>query len=482
MNTNFIKKTKIISSVGPATRSEEKIIELYKAWVNVIRINFSHADYENTSRIVEIVKRLNKEGVTKLWLLWDLKWPEIRLWDYEGAKTYHKWDTFNIFVDKQKLDTATLDQFCDYPYLIDDVQVWQIVRIESGIFDVLVKDKTTDCLIVEALNDTTIKQRRHVNLPGTTIKLPGLIDQDKENVLFCIQNEFDYIAMSFVRNAAHIQELRTILTEHNMDHIGIISKVENQEWLDNIEEIVDASDGVMVARGDLGIEIDISLIPVRQRKIVKLCRSRGKFVIVATQLIESMMETPFPTRAEVSDVFNAVVQKADAVMTSWETALGKYPIECISMMKKIIMQAETSLEYEHEEFTDSSYTESDLEKKALIKSAIEVANNLNINSIMVFTKSGKLAKIAAAYRPKINIFAFTNRRTTLTNSVLYFWVKSRYIDYDHHADALEEALQIMIKMWDIEGDEKTLVVTDIKKNWHNNPVLEIINVKQFLGL
>lgn len=482
MNTNFIKKTKIISSVGPATRSEEKIIELYKAWVNVIRINFSHADYENTSRIVEIVKRLNKEWVTKLWLLWDLKWPEIRLGDYEGAKSYHKWDIFNIFVDKNKVDTSTLDQFCDYPYLIEDVQVWQVVRIESGIFDVLVKEKTTDCLIVEALNDITIKQRRHVNLPGTTIKLPGLIDQDKENVLFCIQNEFDYIAMSFVRNAAHIQELRTILTEHNMEHIGIISKVENQEWLDHIEEIVDASDGVMVARGDLGIEIDISLIPVRQRKIVKLCRSRGKFVIVATQLIESMMETPFPTRAEVSDVFNAVVQKADAVMTSGETALGKYPIECISMMKKIIMQAETSLEYEHEEFTDSSYTESDLEKKALIKSAIEVANNLNINSIMVFTKSGKLAKIAAAYRPKINIFAFTNRRTTLTNSVLYFWVKSRYIDYDHHADALEEALQIMIKMWDIEGDEKTLVVTDIKKNWHNNPVLEIINVKQFLGL
>ena len=355
MDTNYIKKTKIISSVGPATRTEEKITELYKAWVNVIRINFSHADYENTLRIVEIVKKLNKEGITKLGLLGDLKWPEIRLGDYEGAKTYKKGDNFNIFVDKN-LPCEGLDQFCDYPYLLEDVAIGQTIRIESGVFDVLVKEKTANSLVVEALNDITIKQRRHVNLPGTTIKLPGLIDQDKENVLFCIENAFDFIAMSFVRNAAHIKELRDMLISNNVPHIGIISKVENQEGLDNIEEIVESSDGVMVARGDLGIEIDISLIPVRQKKIVKLCREKGKFVIVATQLIESMMETPFPTRAEVSDVFNAVVQKADAVMTSWETALGKYPIECITMMKKIISQAENSIDYTHEEFENIHFT------------------------------------------------------------------------------------------------------------------------------
>lgn len=477
-----MKKTKIISSIWPATRTEEKIIDLYHAWVNVIRINFSHADYENTSRIVEIVKRLNEQGITKLWLLGDLKGPEIRLGDYEGAKTYKKWDVFNIYVDPAITCTG-LDQFCDYPYLVEDVQVGQVVRIESGIFDVLVKEKTTNSLVVEALNDTTIKQRRHVNLPGTKIKLPGLIPQDRENVNYCIENDFNYIAMSFVRNKEHIEELRSIIRDHGKEwEIGIISKVENQEGLDNIRDIVEASDGVMVARGDLGIEIDIALIPVRQRKIVKLCRERGRIVIVATQLIESMMESPFPTRAEVSDIFNAVMQKADAVMTSWETALGKYPIECISMMKNIIMQAEESIEYKYEEFHNDFYTPSDLEKKALIRSAIDVANNLGIKSIILFTKWGKLARIAAAYRSRINFFAFTNRKSTFTASALYFGVKSRYIPYNHHSEALEQALRKMIQMGDIEWHEKTLVVTDIKKNGYNNPVLEIISPKDYLGM
>jgi len=238
----------------------------------------------------------------------------------------------------------------------------------------------------------------------------------------------------------------------------------------------------MVARGDLGIEIDISLIPVRQKKIVKLCRSKGKFVIVATQLIESMMESPFPTRAEVSDIFNAVVQKADAVMTSGETALGKYPIECISMMKKIILQAESIVNYTYQDFDNNTYTTTDLEKKALIKSAIDIADALQINNIIVFTISGKLAKIAAAYRPRVNIFAFTNQKTTLTNTVCYFGIKSRHIPYKHHSEALEEALRTMVKMGDIKNDERTIVITDILKNGHENPTLEIIHVGKFLGV
>lgn len=230
MQTNtFIKKTKIISSIGPATWTEEKILALYQSGVNVLRINFSHADYENTARIAEIVHRLNKEGKTKLALLGDLKGPEIRLGDYEGVKTYKKGDIFKIFIEPQEHYDA-LDQFCDYPHLVEDLTIGHIIKIESGIFDVIVKEKGSNYLLVEALNDTCIKQRRHVNLPGIAIRLPGLIPQDIENVKFCIAQKFNYIAMSFVRNATHVQELRDLLdSDPQGKSIEIISKIENQE-------------------------------------------------------------------------------------------------------------------------------------------------------------------------------------------------------------------------------------------------------------
>lgn len=205
----------------------------------------------------------------------------------------------------------------------------------------------------------------------------------------------------------------------------------------------------MVARGDLGIEVPIELIPVWQRKIVKLCRAKGKISIIATQMIESMMESPFPTRAEVSDIFNAVVQKSDAMMLSGETALGKYPIQAVEMMRKIALQAEEVIDYKHEEFESENFTESDMDKKRLIKSAIHIAEQDNFKGIITFTKSGKLARIAAAYRPKTRIFAFTNKLTTLTKTSILFGVTSRYLPFEHHSEVLTQALEILIEKGNI---------------------------------
>ena len=482
MNWHNLKKTKIIASIGPSTRTEEKILELYKSGVTVVRINFSHADYENTARIVEIVHRLNKEGQTKLALLGDLKGPEIRLGDYEGTKSYKKGDIFKIFVDNNAT-FGELDQYCDYPYLVEDLQIGHVIKIESWIFDALVKEKGSNYLLVEALNDITIKQRRHVNLPGIQIKLPGLIPQDVENVKFCMEQGFNYIAMSFVRNAAHVKELRDLLDSHEHGkNMQIISKVENQEGLDHIEEIVLASDGVMVARGDLWIEIDVSLIPLWQKKIVDLCKVNGRLVIVATQLIESMMEIPFPTRAEVSDIFNAVMQKADAVMTSGETAQGKYPVEAIQMMNKIIMQAEANIQYHYKEFTDNRYVgDVDLQRKALMRSAIEISDSLGINTIVIFTRTGKLAKIASSYRPKANIFAFTKNWNTFTNTALYFGIKSRFGDYDYHINGLEKAIQDLITRKDITLEDNVIVITDIVKGDAVYPSLQIVQAKSYIS-
>jgi len=458
------------------------IFKLYQAWVNVLRFNFSHADYDNAAKVWQIVKQFNKENKTKLWLMLDTKWPEIRTGDYNGTKTYTKWDIFNIYVDKSKVSDDTQDQFCDYPFLLEDIEVWGIVKIESGLFDVVVKEKKSDYVVVEALHSIEIKQRRHINLPGIRLKLPGLMEQDKKDVLFAIENWFDYIAMSFVRNKENILECRNFLEQHNAHNIHIISKIENQEAIDNYEEIVEYSDGVMVARGDLGIEVPIENLPIYQQQIIETCRKKWKYVIVATHMLESMIENPFPTRAEVSDIFNAITQKTDAIMLSGETTIGKYPIQAVDMMKSIALKAESILDYTTQEFENTQFTESDNAKKVLIKSAIAIAEKLGINSIIVFTRTGRLAKIAAAYKSKIRIYAFTNQEKTFTNTTLLFGVKSRYIEYADHTQALEWALQMMLKMWDIERNEKTIVITDIKKNNNENPILKIITVEDFLSM
>lgn len=261
---------------------------------------------------------------------------------------------------------------CDYPYLAEDVEIDGIIEIDSGLFHVRVLAKGKDFVEVQAENDATIGSRRHVNLPGVRIRLPGITDKDKEDILFGIKNNYHFIAASFIRTADNVREIREFLDKNGGTEIRIISKIENAEGIENLEAIVKVSDGVMVARGDLGIEVPIEKVPKYQKKIVDLCRQSGKFVIVATHMLESMIEHPFPTRAEVSDIFRAVLHGADATMLSGETTTGKYPIESVEMMVNVIKEAEEELEHKHHEYSNEGLNQRDIEKKALICSALEV--------------------------------------------------------------------------------------------------------------
>ena len=428
-----------------------------------------------------MVHKLNKNGATKLGLLLDTKGPEIRTGDHSDLKNYEKGDVFHIYVDPGKVPEGTQDIACDYPYLVEDLGVGHIIKIESGLLDVIVKDKTTDYLVVEALHSMkNMKQRRHINLPDVKLRLPGLIDQDKTDALFAIKHGFDYIAMSFVRNKENIKELRDLLEANGGAHIQIISKVENQEALDNLEEIVINSDGVMVARGDLGIEVAIETLPVHQRNIVKMCKEYGKYVIVATHLMESMIENPFPTRAEVSDVFNALVQKADAIMLSGETTIGKFPVQSVEMMKKISLEAESVLEYKHDDYKGINLSERDEEKKALIKSAIQIADQLKAKGVVVFTKTGRLAKLAAAYRPTVPVYAFTNQQQTLTNTTILFGIVARYLPFEHHSDVLGVSIKLLQDAENVTRGDKVVVVSDVVHNGKEFPVLEIVAVSDVL--
>lgn len=473
-----MKKTKIIATMWPATYDEEKILDLYEAWVNVIRFNFSHAQYENSKMIVERIKKLNSEWKTNLSLLLDTKWPEIRSWDLQEKIDYKTWDIFEIVVDDSKRSGNNL--FCDYPYLIEDVQIWWIIAIDSGLFDVKVIEKKASSVVVEALNDALIWSRRHINLPGVRLKLPGVTEKDREDIIFAIKNDYNFIAASFIRSAQNVEDIRRILEENDAGHIKIISKIENLEWVENMEEIAKASDWIMVARWDLGIEVPIEKLAIYQRDIISVCKKYWKISVIATHLLETMIENPSPTRAESSDVFNSTLQKPDCLMLSWETAMWKFPIKTVEMMTKIITEAEIYNTYDYEEFIEESLNQRDIQKKVLLKYAIKTAEDVWAKAVIVFTKTGLLARLVSAFKPSVPSYTFTQNTNTFYFMNILFWVRPFILDSwdsENYQNNLSKALKQLKEEWKISVWNTLVAVNDIQKWWKEFPVLEIIDVE-----
>lgn len=471
------KRTKIIATIWPATASSDMLLALWHAWVNVIRFNFSHADYDSATTIVERIGELNKSGKTSFALLLDTKWPELRTGDLREKISYQTWEKFRIYTHTSNTVLWEKSITCDYPYLIEDISIWDAIEIDSGLFHVIVIGKWEEYLEVEAKNDALVGSRRHVNLPGIKIRMPGITDKDKQDLLFAIKMDFHFIAASFIRTEENVREIREFLNENWGETLKIISKIENEEGIENLESIVGASDGVMVARWDLGIEVPIEKVPKYQKRIIDLCRQRGKFVIVATHMLESMIEHPFPTRAEVSDIFRAVLQWADATMLSGETTTGKYPIESVDMMRSVILEAEGELEHKHHEYASDGLTERDIEKKYLIRSALHIAEELHIKTVLVFTKSGRLARLAAAYRPNISIEAFSGNPSSIGYMEILYGVTPHILHHwwDHQQN-LEDALKLLLETGSITLESRVIAVTDVTKNGKEIPVMEIIRV------
>lgn len=475
-----MKKTKIIATVGPVTQSKEKLLEIYNAWVNIIRFNFSHADHENASKILENIFELNDSWKTNLSILLDTKGPEIRTWKIEQKISYTQWDVFKIYTNQEKIDSLN-SMFCDYPYLIDDLNIWDIIKIDSWLFDVKVIEKNENYLLVKALNSALIWSLRHINLPWIKIKLPWITQKDKEDILFWIKKKFNFIAASFVRSKDNVFEIREFLKQNNASQIKIISKIENQEWLDNLDEIIEFSDWIMVARWDLWIEIPFAKLPIYQKMIIEKCQKAWKFVIVATHMLETMVESPFPTRAEVIDISNSVYQKTDATMLSAETTVWKYPIKAVEIMTQVILESEKMIEYTHSDFSSKWLNHRDIEKMLLIKSAIEIWEKLNAKAIVIFTKSWLLARLASAFRPNIPIFWFTNNKSTLYFMNVLFWIKPIYLEYWNYPDwIIETSIKELFEKWIVNKDDLIISVADILKNWKEFPIMEIINISDYL--
>ncbi len=477
-----MKKTKIIATMWPAIENESTLIKLYKAGVNVIRFNFSHANQESVKKTIEIIWKLNTSWKTNFSLLLDTKWPELRIGDMSGKIMYKKWELFSIYIEKERI-VWEKNVRCDYPFIIRDCQKGNIILIDSWNFKVKVVEKNKDFLVVKAMNTWEITSRRHVNIPWLKLQFNELSQKDISDITFWAKNGFSFIAASFIRNESEVRAIREILIKNNAADIKIISKIENQEGIDNIDSIVNVSDGIMVARGDLWIEVPIEKLPIYQEKIVEKCREKGKFVVIATHFLESMIVNPFPTRAESSDIFNAVCQKPDAVMLSGETSVGKYPVQSVEMMVKMINQAEKSINYSYKNFSDNWLRKEDIEKKYMIRSGLYLSDELKAKALIIFTKTWLLARLTWAFKPNIPVFAFTKYEKTQRNINIIFWIQSFFLpdwNQENYQENLDSSIKKLLKTKKITPTDRVIVINDIQNDKKEIPILEIIKVQDFI--
>lgn len=470
--------TKIIATVRD-NYDPQKIVQLSDAGVDVIRINFTHATPETSKDLITHINTLNAEGKTHLSVLLDTKGPDIRTGVRETSLEVKKNQTFKIVI-AQDLVKEESDIFCDYPGIVKDVEVGQEIIIDSGLLLVEVKEVAKDHLVVKALNDAEIWSRRHINLPGVKISLPAMIEKDKTDILFGIKMGIAYVAASFIRTGENVKEIRAFLDKNGGEEVKIISKIENKEAIDNLEEIVKYSDGVMIARGDLGIEMPIHELPVYQKKILDVCFIYGKPVIIATELMKSMVTNPFPTRAEVSDIYNSVMMRADAVMLSDETAVGKYPIKAVQYMQKTIAEAEKTTNNKHKDFDIQSVEESEVLKKALARYALMLADEIHAKVIVAFSYSGNLARYLSAFKPNLPVISFTADDKVHYSLGVNYGIFSEKVKkfWAHMSEDQEMAIQILkdkkiVKKW----DQVVVVGERLYKN-HRQPQMRIVQIEE----
>ncbi|MDC3412634.1 pyruvate kinase [Aquibacillus sp. 3ASR75-11] len=413
-----MRKTKIVCTIGPASESVEILVQLIQAGMNVARLNFSHGDFEeHGQRIVNIREAARKTGETVAILL-DTKGPEIRTGVLKGGEAQlNKGDI--VYVSMDEIEGTSERISVTYPKLIDDVHEGSKILLDDGLIELEVMEKINDKneLKTIALNSGLLKNKKGVNVPNVSVNLPGITDKDAQDIEFGIQQGVDFIAASFIRRAKDVLEIRELLERHHATDIQIIPKIENQEGVDNLDSILQVSDGLMVARGDLGVEIPPEDVPLVQKDMIRKCNTAGKPVITATQMLDSMQRNPRPTRAEASDVANAIFDGTDAIMLSGETAAGLYPVEAVQTMSNIATKAETGID--HKIILDERSRSSDLTiTDAISQSVTHSAMNLNVSAIITPTESGHTARMISKYRPKAPIVAVTfnekvNRRLSL---------------------------------------------------------------------
>jgi pyruvate kinase len=450
------KRTKVICTIGPATESFACLKKLQRAGMNVARLNMSHSNHENSLKIINRIKRLNKQIRNPVGILLDTQGPEIRTGDTSTVVDLEPGQLVS-FTIRDEIDVETTSIRVHYDELIQSVSVGTLISLDNGLLNFKVLKKTKNELECRVLDGGKLGSKRHVNLPGIRINLPSVTEKDKRDILFGLKENVDFIALSFVRNASDIDDLKVVMKKQ-ANKVKIISKIEDREGLANIEEICQVSDAVMVARGDLGIETDLSNLPNIQRKIMSNCAKYGVRSIVATHLLESMINHPTPTRAEVTDVANAIYEGADAVMLSGETTIGKYPVECVEFISRIANKTEKykTLGYEEKLISETDW-------QFLGAAATDIAKSIEADGIISITRTGQTAEIVSNAKPFMTpVYAFSNNRKTLNQLSLAGSVNGFYspMSSDHEKN-IDSAMKILKQELKPTSDLKFVVISGI---------------------
>ena len=417
-----MKKTKVVCTRGPNTNDRELLKKLIENGMDVARFNFSHGDHEEQKSRMDLLKELRQELNTNTAILLDTKGPEIRTGVLKGGKRImlKAGEQFTLTTEEIEGDESKVS--ITYEGLVQDVDAGRVILIDDGLIELKVVGKSEKEIFCEVINGGELGERKGVNVPNVAVRLPAITEKDKDDIRFGVEQGIDFIAASFVRNAECVLEIKAYLKELGAPYVPIIAKVENAEGIKNIDEIIRAADGVMVARGDLGVEIPAEEVPYLQKMIIQKCNMNFKTVITATQMLDSMMRNPRPTRAEVTDVANAVYDGTDAVMLSGETAQGKYPLEALQMMVHIIQNTEQHLDYEGMLEKTGGHLKSGV-SSAIGYSSVLAASNLNAKCIITPSVSGATARVVSNLRPRQVILGVTPNERTLRRMSIYWGVK-----------------------------------------------------------
>ena len=416
-----MKKTKIICTMGPNADKRETLKALVENGMDIARFNFSHGDHEEQKARFDLLKSVRDEMKKPIAILLDTKGPEIRTGLLEnGGKVVLKEGEEFILTSKEIKGNVTM-VYQTYSQLAKDVKPGNTILIDDGLIGLEVKEIRGGDIVCTVRNGGELGQRKGINVPNVRVNLPGITKKDRDDIIFGIEQGIDFIAASFVRDAEAVKEIRAILKEHNAEHVDIIAKIENSEGIENIDKIVSAADGIMVARGDMGVEIPAYEVPHVQKMIVEKCNQKYKPVIIATQMLDSMIRNPRPTRAEVTDVANAIREGADAIMLSGETAMGKYPVEALKMMAQIAESTEQYLDYDMMPEYRTLRGDANV-SSAVGVAAVRTATNLEADCIVTPTMSGQTARLMANFRPKQPIYAVTPNAWAQRKMQIYWGV------------------------------------------------------------
>lgn len=431
-----MRNTKIVCTIGPASESPEKLEQLMNEGMNVARLNFSHGDHDEHRTRIENIRKVAKKLDKNIGILLDTKGPEIRTHDMAGGSIDLSRDQ-DIVVSMEEVEGTPEKISVTYKGLIDDVDEDNRILLDDGLIELEVKAvlKEKNEILCKVLNNGVLKNKKGVNVPGVSVNLPGITEKDRSDILFGIEAGIDFIAASFIRRNSDVLEIRELLEAHNGRHIDIIPKIENQEGIDNIDTILEVSGGLMVARGDLGVEIPPESVPMVQKDLIKKCNLLGKPVITATQMLDSMQKNPRCTRAEASDVANAIYDGTDAVMLSGETAAGDYPVEAVRTMASIANSAESAQDYK-KLLSERTKTQQPNLVTAIGVSVAHTALNLNCKAIIAATESGHTGKRIAKYRPHADIIAVTPYDHVARNLELVWGVHPIVTDGTKNTDDL----------------------------------------------